>query len=37
VTVQASFRYIAAALKLNERIAGIPDFEALARVLYPGA
>lgn len=36
VTVQAAFRYIAAALKLEERIVGIPDFEALARVLYPG-
>jgi chemosensory pili system protein ChpC len=35
VTVQASFRYIAAALKIGERIAGIPDFDALARVLYP--
>jgi chemotaxis signal transduction protein len=35
VTVQASFRYIAAALKLDERIVGIPDFSALARVFYP--
>jgi chemotaxis signal transduction protein len=35
VTVQASFRYIAAALKIGERIAGIPDFDALSRVLYP--
>jgi chemotaxis signal transduction protein len=35
VTVQASFRYIAAALKLDERIVGIPDFTALARVFYP--
>lgn len=37
VTVQASFRYIAAALKVNNRIVGIPDFNALARVFYPGA
>lgn len=35
VTVQASFRYIAAGLKINERIVGVPDFEALARIFYP--
>jgi chemosensory pili system protein ChpC len=35
VTVQASFRYIAAGLKIDEHIVGVPDFEALARVFYP--
>lgn len=35
VTVQASFRYIAAALRLDDHVVGIPDFEALAQVLYP--
>jgi len=34
--MDASFRYIAAALKFDERTVGIPDFAALAKVLYPG-
>jgi chemotaxis signal transduction protein len=36
VTVQDSYPGIAAALKLNERIVGIPDLAALARLFYPG-
>ena len=35
VALNDSFRYIAAALKFDERTVGIPDFAALARVLYP--
>lgn len=34
--VEDSFRYIAAALSLEGRTVGIPDFAALARILYPG-
>ena len=34
--IEDSFRYIAAALKFDERTVGIPDFAALAKVLYPG-
>jgi chemosensory pili system protein ChpC len=33
--MDASYRYIAAALKFDERTVGIPDFAALAKVLYP--
>lgn len=33
--LEDSFRYIAAALKFDERTVGIPDFAALAKVLYP--
>jgi chemotaxis signal transduction protein len=36
VATQDSYRYIAAALKFDERTVGIPDFAALAKVLYPG-
>jgi chemosensory pili system protein ChpC len=35
--LEDSFRYIAAALKFDERTVGIPDFAALAKILYPGA
>ena len=35
-TIDDSFRFIAAALKFDERTVGIPDFAALAKVLYPG-
>ena len=35
VALNDSFRYIAAALKFDERTVGIPDFAALARILYP--
>jgi chemotaxis signal transduction protein len=34
--IEDSYRYIAAALKFDERTVGIPDFAALAKVLYPG-
>jgi chemotaxis signal transduction protein len=34
--IEDSFRYIAAALKFDDRTVGIPDFAALAKVLYPG-
>ena len=37
VATHDSFRYIAAALKFDERTVGIPDFAALAKVLYPGS
>ncbi len=33
--LEDSFRYIAAALKFDEHTVGIPDFAALAKVLYP--
>jgi hypothetical protein len=35
-SIDDSFRYIAAALKFDERTIGVPDFAALAKVLYPG-
>lgn len=35
MTVQDVYPCIAAALRLNERIVGIPDFVALERTLYP--
>ena len=34
--LEDSFHFIAAALKFEERTVGIPDFAALAKVLYPG-
>jgi chemotaxis signal transduction protein len=34
--IEDSFRYIAAALKFDGRTVGVPDFAALAKVLYPG-
>ena len=34
--MEDSFHFIAAALKFEERTVGIPDFAALAKVLYPG-
>ena len=33
--LEEGFRYIAAALKFDERTVGVPDFAALAKVLYP--
>lgn len=33
--MDSSYRYIAAALKFDERTVGVPDFAALAKVLYP--
>ena len=33
--LEDSFHYIAAALKFDERTVGVPDFAALAKVLYP--
>jgi hypothetical protein len=35
-SIEDSFRYIAAALKFDERTVGVLDFAALAKVLYPG-
>jgi len=36
VTVQDAYPCIAGGLRINDRLVGIPDFAALARVLYPG-
>ena len=33
--LEDSYHYIAAALKFGERTVGVPDFAALAKVLYP--
>ncbi|MDH4134702.1 MAG: chemotaxis protein CheW [Gammaproteobacteria bacterium] len=35
VTVRDSYPGIAAALRIDQRVVGIPDFEALVRTLYP--
>jgi len=35
VTVQDAYPCIAGGLRLNDRLVGIPDFTALARMLYP--
>jgi len=36
VTIQDAYPCIAGGLRLNDRLVGIPDFAALARMLYPG-
>lgn len=35
VTVKGSYPCIATGLRLNERVVGIPDFDALVKTLYP--
>jgi len=36
VTIQDAYPCIAGGLRLNDRLVGIPDFAALAKMLYPG-